>query len=234
MPGSTPTAARASARRCRSSSELGARDRGGVAAASRAVGADLLHRRAGRGLLESGALRRRALRPPQREPAAGSLEEMYKRTRQEGFGAEVKRRIMTGTYVLSAGYYDAYYLQAQKARQLIAEDFRKAFAQVDLIAGPTSPTAAFRLGREDRRPGADVPERHLHHRGEPGRPARHLRSLRLRRRTARRPAAHRPRLRRERGAQFRAPVPAGDRLAPQAPPDAGGAQSPKRSRRCPP
>ncbi len=77
---------------------------------------------------------------------------MYKRTRQEGFGAEVKRRIMTGTYVLSAGYYDAYYLQAQKARALIAEDFRKAFAQVDLIAGPTSPTAAFRLGEKTADP----------------------------------------------------------------------------------
>jgi aspartyl-tRNA(Asn)/glutamyl-tRNA(Gln) amidotransferase subunit A len=84
--------------------------------------------------------------------AAGSLEEMYKRSRQEGFGPEVKRRIMTGTYVLSAGYYDAYYLQAQKARQLIAEDFRKAFAEVDLIAGPTSPTTAFRLGEKTADP----------------------------------------------------------------------------------
>jgi len=88
----------------------------------------------------------------QASQAAGSLEDMYKRTRQEGFGPEVKRRIMTGTYVLSAGYYDAYYLQAQKARQLIAEDFRKAFAQVDLIAGPTSPTAAFRLGEKTADP----------------------------------------------------------------------------------
>ncbi len=79
---------------------------------------------------------------------AESLEEMYKRSRQEGFGAEVKRRIMTGTYVLSAGYYDAYYLQALKARRLIAGDFREAFGQVDLIAGPTSPTAAFRLGEK--------------------------------------------------------------------------------------
>jgi aspartyl-tRNA(Asn)/glutamyl-tRNA(Gln) amidotransferase subunit A len=87
-----------------------------------------------------------------RSAAAGSLEEMYKRTRQEGFGAEVKRRIMTGTYVLSAGYYDAYYLQAQKARQLIAQDFRAAFDKVDLIAGPTSPTAAFRLGEKTADP----------------------------------------------------------------------------------
>jgi aspartyl-tRNA(Asn)/glutamyl-tRNA(Gln) amidotransferase subunit A len=81
-----------------------------------------------------------------------SLEDLYKRSRSEGFGAEVKRRIMTGTYVLSAGYYDAYYLQAQKARRLIAEDFRKAFAAVDVIAGPTAPTAAFRLGEKTADP----------------------------------------------------------------------------------
>ncbi len=74
------------------------------------------------------------------------LLDMYCRSRGEGFGAEVKRRIMTGTYVLSAGYYDAYYLKAQKVRHLIADDFHKAFADVDVIAGPTSPTAAFRLG----------------------------------------------------------------------------------------
>jgi aspartyl-tRNA(Asn)/glutamyl-tRNA(Gln) amidotransferase subunit A len=87
-----------------------------------------------------------------RSAASGSLEEMYKRTRQEGFGAEVKRRIMTGTYVLSAGYYDAYYLQAQKARALIAGDFRQAFGKVDLVAGPTAPTAAFRLGEKTADP----------------------------------------------------------------------------------
>ncbi len=83
-----------------------------------------------------------------RSTSAGSLEELYKRSRQEGFGDEVKRRIMTGTYVLSAGYYDAYYLQAQKARTLIAGDLRKAFEKVDIIAGPTAPTAAFRLGEK--------------------------------------------------------------------------------------
>ena len=76
------------------------------------------------------------------------LLDMYCRSRGEGFGAEVKRRIMTGTYVLSAGYYDAYYLKAQKVRQLIAGDFRRAFAQVDLIAGPTAPTPAFALGEK--------------------------------------------------------------------------------------
>lgn len=74
------------------------------------------------------------------------LEDLYKRSRAEGFGPEVKRRIMIGTYVLSAGYYDAYYLQAQKVRRLIAEDFNRAFNTVDVIMGPTSPTTAFRLG----------------------------------------------------------------------------------------
>jgi aspartyl-tRNA(Asn)/glutamyl-tRNA(Gln) amidotransferase subunit A len=74
------------------------------------------------------------------------LLDLYCRSRGEGFGAEVKRRILTGTYVLSAGYYDAYYLKAQQVRQLIADDFRRAFADVDVIAGPTAPAPAFRLG----------------------------------------------------------------------------------------
>jgi aspartyl-tRNA(Asn)/glutamyl-tRNA(Gln) amidotransferase subunit A len=74
------------------------------------------------------------------------LEDLYKRSRAEGFGAEVQRRIMIGTYVLSAGYYDAYYLKAQKIRHLIGDDFRRAFEQVDVIMGPTSPTTAFPLG----------------------------------------------------------------------------------------
>jgi len=74
------------------------------------------------------------------------LFDLYCRSRGEGFGAEVKRRIMTGTYVLSAGYYDAYYLKAQQVRQLISDDFKKAFAKVDVIAGPTAPTPAFKLG----------------------------------------------------------------------------------------
>ena len=76
------------------------------------------------------------------------LEDLYKRSRSEGFGAEVKRRIMIGTYALSAGYYDAYYLKSQKVRQLIADDFRKAFNECDLIAGPTAPGTAFRLGEK--------------------------------------------------------------------------------------
>jgi aspartyl-tRNA(Asn)/glutamyl-tRNA(Gln) amidotransferase subunit A len=74
------------------------------------------------------------------------LMDLYKRSRGEGFGAEVKRRIMTGTYVLSAGYFDAYYLKAQKARQLITDEFRAAFTRVDLLLGPTTPTPAFALG----------------------------------------------------------------------------------------
>ncbi len=74
------------------------------------------------------------------------LTDLYMRSRAEGFGAEVKRRVMIGTYVLSAGYYDAYYLKAQKLRHLISDDFRRAFAEVDVILGPTSPTTAFPLG----------------------------------------------------------------------------------------
>jgi aspartyl-tRNA(Asn)/glutamyl-tRNA(Gln) amidotransferase subunit A len=74
------------------------------------------------------------------------LLDLYKRSRGEGFGAEVKRRIMTGTYVLSAGYFDAYYLKAQKVRRLITDDFKAAFAQVDLVIGPTTPTPAFAIG----------------------------------------------------------------------------------------
>jgi aspartyl-tRNA(Asn)/glutamyl-tRNA(Gln) amidotransferase subunit A len=76
------------------------------------------------------------------------LMDLYTRSRGEGFGAEVKRRIMTGTYVLSAGYYDAYYLKAQKTRSLIRQDFLDAFKQVDVIMGPTTPTPAFGLGEK--------------------------------------------------------------------------------------
>jgi aspartyl-tRNA(Asn)/glutamyl-tRNA(Gln) amidotransferase subunit A len=71
---------------------------------------------------------------------------MYCRSRAEGFGAEVKQRILVGTYVLSHGYYDAYYLQAQKVRRLIARDFARAFEQCDAIFGPTAPTTAFAIG----------------------------------------------------------------------------------------
>jgi aspartyl-tRNA(Asn)/glutamyl-tRNA(Gln) amidotransferase subunit A len=81
-----------------------------------------------------------------------TLSEMYRRSRDEGFGAEVKRRIMLGTYALSAGYYDAYYLKAQKVRTLLTRDFEEAFQKVDAIITPTSPTAAFRLGEKSNDP----------------------------------------------------------------------------------
>ena len=81
-----------------------------------------------------------------RAEGAKTLEEMYKRSRGEGFGAEVQRRIMVGTYVLSHGYYDAYYLKAQKVRRLIYDDFRRAFEAVDVVLGPTTPAPAFKLG----------------------------------------------------------------------------------------
>ncbi len=83
-----------------------------------------------------------------RAPEYSDLTEMYERSRAQGFGAEVKRRIMIGTYVLSHGYYDAYYLQAQKIRRLIAQDFADAFKQCDVIVGPTSPSTAFNLGEK--------------------------------------------------------------------------------------
>jgi aspartyl-tRNA(Asn)/glutamyl-tRNA(Gln) amidotransferase subunit A len=80
--------------------------------------------------------------------------DLYCRSRGEGFGAEVKRRILIGTYVLSAGYYDAYYLKAQKLRRLISDDFKQAFTEVDVIMSPTSPTPAFRLGEKTDDPVA--------------------------------------------------------------------------------
>ncbi|MBT0962147.1 Asp-tRNA(Asn)/Glu-tRNA(Gln) amidotransferase subunit GatA [Denitromonas iodatirespirans] len=82
----------------------------------------------------------------------GDLADMYGKSRAQGFGAEVKRRILVGTYVLSHGYYDAYYLQAQKLRRLIAEDFAAAFTQCDVIAGPTSPTVAWPIGEKSDDP----------------------------------------------------------------------------------
>ena len=83
-----------------------------------------------------------------RAPEYDDLNEMYSRTRAQGFGAEVKRRILIGTYVLSHGYYDAYYRQAQRIRRLIAQDFAAAFRQCDVIVGPTSPSTAFKLGEK--------------------------------------------------------------------------------------
>jgi aspartyl-tRNA(Asn)/glutamyl-tRNA(Gln) amidotransferase subunit A len=85
-------------------------------------------------------------------PDGGSLSDMYAATRAAGFGAEVKRRIMIGTYVLSAGYYDAYYLKAQKVRALISRDFTRAFEACDLLLTPTAPTGAFELGAKTADP----------------------------------------------------------------------------------
>src|SRR5690606_26448657 len=82
------------------------------------------------------------------------LDDLYMRTRAEGFGAEVKRRIMVGTYALSAGFYDAYYVKAQQVRRLIRDDFTRAFEQVDVIMGPTSPHTAFGLGSKPKDPVA--------------------------------------------------------------------------------
>ena len=87
-----------------------------------------------------------------RAEEAGSLREMYFKTREEGFGEEVKRRIMLGTYVLSSGYYDAYYAKAQRVRALVKRDYEKAFASCDAILTPTSPSTAFRIGEKSNDP----------------------------------------------------------------------------------
>ena len=89
-----------------------------------------------------------------RSKAATNLASMYRLSREEGFGDEVKRRILLGTYALSAGYYDAYYRKAQQVRRILAEEFRDAFAEVDAIVAPTAPTAAFRLGEKSADPMA--------------------------------------------------------------------------------
>ena len=141
------------------------------------------------------------------------LLDLYKRSRGEGFGAEVKRRILTGTYVLSTGYYDAYYLQAQKVRQLIAGDFTEAFADVDLVVGPTTPTPAFGIGQKVDDPiqmylndiytiGANLAG-----------VARDVDTVRPRRRLTGRPAARRPAPRRGTFTEGRALLSTRDRLA---------------------
>ena len=90
-----------------------------------------------------------------------SLEEMYEKTRAQGFGAEVKRRILTGTYVLSAGYFDAYYKKAQKVRSLILQDFRDAFKKVDAILTPTAPSAAFAINQSQETGNSDPVKMYL-------------------------------------------------------------------------
>ena len=111
---------------------------------------------------------------------------MYSRTRDEGFGAEVKRRIMLGTYVLSAGYYDAFYLKAQQVRTLLRRDYEQAFDAGRRRGDADQPDSAVQARREDRRPAADVSRRHLHGQREPGRAAGHQRAVRISRRRRRR------------------------------------------------
>ena len=129
-----------------------------------------------------------------RAEGAEDLLDMYTRTRHDGFGAEVKRRIMLGTYALSSGYYDAYYGHAQRVRTKIAEDFTNAFEEVDLIVTPTAPSVAFGLGEKTGDPLAmylnDYCTVPMSLAGHP----RDLDPLRAERRAARRPAAGRPRL----------------------------------------
>ena len=151
----------------------------------------------------------------------GDLNDMYKKSRAEGFGAEVKRRILVGTYVLSHGYYDAYYLKAQQVRRLIADDFARAYEKCDVIMGPTAPSPAFRIGDK-----ADDPvQMYLNDiftiagnlTGAPG----DVDPVRLRPpRAADRPADPGELLRRGEAPQRRAQVPAGDGLA-RAPPAIG-------------
>ena len=118
-----------------------------------------------------------------RAPAeAGARRPAQRCTRgraRAGFGPEVKRRIMLGTYVLSAGYYDAYYLKAQQVRTLIRRDYERAFERVDVVAMPTSPTPAFKIGERVVRSAADVPGRRLHRQREPGRAAGDQRAVRV-------------------------------------------------------
>ena len=153
-------------------------------------GAGVLRHRAGRSLVQPVALRRRALRPS-RAASTATSPTCTARTRAEGFGAEVKRRILVGTYVLSHGYYDAYYLQAQKVRRLIARDFAAALRAVRRDPGPDAPTTAFEIGAKTEDPVQMYLNDIFTVAGEPRGPARHVDSVRLRRRRpAGRPAAH--------------------------------------------
>ena len=143
-----------------------------------------------------------------RAEGADSVE-MMSRTRGEGFGPEVKRRIMLGTYALSAGYYDAYYGQAQKVRTLIIRDYEKAFESFDVLVSPTSPTTAFRIGERADDPLAMYLLGRVHDPGEPRRGAGDHGPVRVGRRGASGgPPVHRPRARRAgpvpRGARARA------------------------------
>jgi aspartyl-tRNA(Asn)/glutamyl-tRNA(Gln) amidotransferase subunit A len=107
----------------------------------------LLHHRDGRGLQQSRPLRRRSLRSSHRQ-SQRRHRSLLVESREEGFGPEVKRRIMLGTYALSSGYYDAYYLRAMKVRTLLRRDFAEAFERCDVICSPVTPSPAFRIGEK--------------------------------------------------------------------------------------
>ena len=145
------------------------------------------------------------------------LTEMYENTRGAGFGKEVRRRIMIGTYVLSAGYYDAYYKKAQQIRALIARDFKQAFEKCDVLLTPTAPTAAFAAGEKMDDPVTMYLNDMFTIPASMAGPARHLGAGRRRQgRPAARPADHRPRLRRGDDAEGRGGAREGGRLHPQA------------------
>ena len=114
-----------------------------------------------------------------RSEKSDNLLDMYLNTRSEGFGEEVKRRIILGTFVLSSGYYDAYYLKGQKTRTLIKQDFEDAYKKCDLIVAPTCPRPCLQTGGKTERPCENVSRRHLHHFSEPGGNPRPVHSLRL-------------------------------------------------------
>ena len=144
-------------------------------------------------MLAELAAQRQALAAAGDQKAADQLDtalvRMYRRSRAEGFGPEVKRRIMLGTYALSAGYYDAYYLKALKVRRLIRQDFDKAFEDVDLIAGPVTASPAFKIGEKCGRSAGHVLGRLVHRQRQSGRHRRHRFSLRFQQsRLADRPA----------------------------------------------
>ena len=170
-----------------------------------------------------------------RAAAYADLTEMYEKTRAEGFGAEVKRRILVGTYVLSHGYYDAYYLKAQQVRRLIADDFGRAYEKCDLIAGPTAPTAAFRIGANSD----DPVKMYLNDiftiaANLTGAPAMSIPCGFDRQRPADRAAAPGSRLHRGEAHRRRAPVPAGDGLAQAHSGDGGPMSAPGQSASAPP
>ena len=171
----------------------GATHRQGLAAQHEVRDRDLLPHLHRRGVVEPGALRRRSLRPPRGGRA--SLEELYTKTRGEGFGAEPKRRIMLGTYVLRAGYYEAYYGKALRARRKLADDFTRRVRGVRRDRHADVAGAGVQVRRAHGRPAADVPGRRAHRGAQPGRRPGAVAAVRLHEvRAAHRPADHRPAL----------------------------------------